>query len=59
MNWMTEIDLLVTKNEIAKPEKMKIPWWKRLESIYNCEQSKKTPISEKTQEEIQLQNVEI
>ena len=37
MNWMTEIDLLVTENKFSKPEKSKLPWWKRIETIYNCE----------------------
>lgn len=37
MNWMTEIDLLVTENKILKPEKSKLPWWKKIETIYNCE----------------------
>ena len=37
MNWMTEIDLLVTENKILKPEKNKLPWWKKIETIYNCE----------------------
>ncbi len=39
MNWMTELDLMMTCKELSKPEKARLPWWKKLETAYNCEQT--------------------
>ena len=39
MNWMTDLDLMMTCKELSKPEKARLSWWKKLETAYNCEQT--------------------
>ena len=50
MNWMTELDLFRTEQEIKIPVKKKLPWWKQLESIFNCEQQEENGFSDEVEE---------